>query len=878
MFREGMFTPVVLHRTLQRLALFRAGVSRPLKAVALSIAITAAASGRAEAWECTRGTDGKKYECSFARKGPKWAGSSRVYLGGPSGTIDASSRTRALEQLREQMDAWIWPYADLYMASTASRVCNGMMRPNGFLIEQVNSISNDTDGTLLVRYGATYQWGETFQFCRISDGTVISTTAIGSNSGEMNVVRRDKCLAPGALERNTPPGPPYDLGIVSDSQDYGVGICYYARPTARPNQCFGNPITATGVKLQKETDWVSASGPLRLERVYTNRPLSIPSVRRLGRMDASWMFNHQRYLNFEGGQITLQHEGDVRVSFPAVVGSTAKQTNRGYALQPYANGYFVYGPDNVLEVFDANGGLRAAWTHSGRGQTVQYRSTAGVPAGVIESVVEDFGRQLSFVYRQPTKTGDPPVLTQVSLPNGSVIAYEIEEVTGVIQKATLPDASFRDYGYQILSDYGNLPLLTSVGDELRKQSTFAYNANGVATTTQRAGGVDRWQVADNRSYGIGAVNVTSPANSQFTLNYTVQSGYMALSSQNQPPGSGCGASVSRQTNDANGNVDSVDDFNGHRVCYAHDQARSLELVRVEGLAGGTACTSTAAGSALPAGARKVSTQWHPLWRLATRVAEPGRITTSVYNGQPDPFSGNTIASCAPPSAVLPDGSRIAVLCRQVEQATTDSNGALGFTAALQPGVAVREQHWTYNEFGQMLTHDRPRTDVADTTVYEYYTTTAFTGTDPNAVGVTRGDLKKVTPPTGGHTLYKLYNKLGQVLETEDANGVITTYTYDLRQRMTSMTLAGQTTVYDYWPTGLIKRITQPDASWVSYDHDDAHRLVKVSDNLGHSITYTLDNMGNRVDEQVKDPGGALRRNLARGIDALGRVQQVTGRE
>ena len=85
----------------------------------------------------------------------------------------------------------------------------------------------------------------------------------------------------------------------------------------------------------------------------------------------------------------------------------------------------------------------------------------------------------------------------------------------------------------------------------------------------------------------------------------------------------------------------------------------------------------------PRGSRKTSTQWHPDWRLASKVAEPGQDHHQVYNGQPDPFNANAIASCAPASALLPDGKPIAVLCKTVEQATTDADGALGFSATLQ---------------------------------------------------------------------------------------------------------------------------------------------------------------------------------------------------
>ena len=42
------------------------------------------------------------------------------------------------------------------------------------------------------------------------------------------------------------------------------------------------------------------------------------------------------------------------------------------------------------------------------------------------------------------------------------------------------------------------------------------------------------------------------------------------------------------------------------------------------------------------------------------------------------------------------------------------------------------------------------------------------------------------------------------------------------------------------------------------------------------MTYTLDNMGNRTGEDLKDPGGNLLRNVTRVYDALNRVQSTTG--
>ena len=45
---------------------------------------------------------------------------------------------------------------------------------------------------------------------------------------------------------------------------------------------------------------------------------------------------------------------------------------------------------------------------------------------------------------------------------------------------------------------------------------------------------------------------------------------------------------------------------------------------------------------------------------------------------------------------------------------------------------------------------------------------------------------------------------------------------------------------------------------------------------GNSINYTLDVMGNRVNETVTDTGGNLTRQVSRVYDILNRLQTVTG--
>jgi YD repeat-containing protein len=303
---------------------------------------------------------------------------------------------------------------------------------------------------------------------------------------------------------------------------------------------------------------------------------------------------------------------------------------------------------------------------------------------------------------------------------------------------------------------------------------------------------------------------------------------------------------------------------------ASDPVRLLEGTRVEGLANTVACSSVlGAGVSLPTGSRKISAQWHPDWRLQTRRAEPGRITTYVYHGQPDPTAGNAIASCAPANAVLPNGKPIAVLCAKVEQATLDTDGGQAFSASLDGSVPARRWAYTYNARGQVLTASDP---LGHTTAYAYY--------EAAAANVMVGDLQSVTNPVGHVTTYDAYDGNGLVLQSTDANGAVTTMTYDARRRATSVSVAAagviETTTYAYDDSGDLMQVVLPDGRAITSTYDAAHRLTGVTDSAGNTITYVLDNAGNRVSEQVKDASGTLARSVSRAFDALNRAYSITG--
>jgi len=141
-------------------------------------------------------------------------------------------------------------------------------------------------------------------------------------------------------------------------------------------------------------------------------------------------------------------------------------------------------------------------------------------------------------------------------------------------------------------------------------------------------------------------------------------------------------------------------------------------------------------------------------------------------------------------------------------------------------------------------------------------------------------LWKVTNALGHFSENLRYDAVGRPLSTKDANGVVTDYEYHPRGWLTATKVRGsddgtetddRITGIAYWPTGLVRKITQPDGAFTEYGYDAAHRLTTIGDSAGNTITYTLDNTGNRTQEDTRDDSGTLRRTLSRLYNQLGQL-------
>lgn len=314
------------------------------------------------------------------------------------------------------------------------------------------------------------------------------------------------------------------------------------------------------------------------------------------------------------------------------------------------------------------------------------------------------------------------------------------------------------------------------------------------------------------TYGATSTAVVDPLGATTQYGFSSSGGAFRKASYSQACRD-CG-NLKSATYDANGNRAILTDFNQVQTVFVHDLARNLETSRTE-----------AAGTPR---ARVITTQWHSTYRLPIQIERPGQRTNFDYS-----VNGNL----------------------ETRTVTDLSTGT------------TRTWAYTYDSFGRVLTEDGPRTDAADVTTYTYYSCSS---------GSQCGQVHTITNALGQTTTFNTYDAHGRPLTVTDPNGVVTMFTYDLRQRITSRTSAAEQTTFEYWATGLLKKTTLPDASFLLYSYDSAHRLKSVADSAGNHVRYVLDGAGNRTMEEAYDPSGALANRRKQFFNSLNRLWKQVG--
>lgn len=683
----------------------------------------------------------------------------------------------------------------------------------------------------------------------------------------------------------------YSCSAVTYTQNFGNGYLYQCNDTCidrcpsgqktntvtgacqpiNPKKSQSCPYVAHPISVSNGNKWLSESDYSTYSTLSMTRNYSASDPYGISMIGKSWSYEYGSHIVAPLGSIATVFRADTSMlTFNNSTGEWISdadirdQLTEVRVVNVGRTGW-TYKVDATgdIEIYDAYGQLVSITNRVGTLQTLTYDTN-----NRIAIITDGLGRTLHFSYDSANR------ISTMTNPAGGVYTYTYStDGSNNLSAVTYPDGKTKTYLYGETAYVASNPnagvsytnSLTGIIDENNNRyATYFYDAVGRANAEYLAGNTDTANLVYNTD---GSGNPTSTAVTDVlgttrTYNFTTILGVVKSTGQSQPGGSGCAAAASAITYDANGNVASRTDFDGHKTTYAYDMARNLETSRTEGL--------TPTNTITPA-TRTTTTTWHATWRLplvtteytgATATGTALHNTTNVYDTK-----GNLTSITETDPA------------RSLSRTTTIT---YTYSTAV-PGLVLTK------------VIDGPRTDVTDTTTYVYYPHDAtctpstatpivdpITGVAPANLGC-RGQLNTVTNALGYTTTYNRYNHHGQVEQMTDVNGLITTNTYDLRQRLLTRTVSGagitaQTTTLTYDNAGQVTQFKMVDNSTLNYTYDAAHRLTDIQDTLGNTVHYTLDGAGNRIKEETKDPQGNLAKTLTRSYDALNRLQQVTGVE
>ncbi len=405
-------------------------------------------------------------------------------------------------------------------------------------------------------------------------------------------------------------------------------------------------------------------------------------------------------------------------------------------------------------------------------------------------------------------------LSQVTTPDNMIIGYEYDS-NARLSVVRYPGTVSKTYLYE---DASHTFALTGVVDENNARlATYSYESTGRAIDTQHAAGANHFQI----SYPLTSdspAQITDPLGTARYYNYRLSSNQLAVTSADKPAATSGNDAASRVQN-AQGLIDSSTDFAGFITKTTWDTARRLP-------------TSTTRAAGRPE-AQTTSTVWHPSFRLPVQITEQGKTTAFTYDAV-----GNKLS-----------------------QTETDTTGG-------PSNGQGRTWAWAYNA-------TPPFTGLAATSTDPRGKVTSYTYDSA-------GNMASSANPLG-HVSSYLYDGAGRVTRATEPNGLQTTMAYDLRGRQTQ-TVRGsnlaaalqQKTSYTYTLPGQVASATMPNGYQVTYSYDAAQRLTGALDSRGNRISYTLDGMGNRTREEVKDASGTIALATIRVINSLNRVSAIQG--
>lgn len=684
----------------------------------------------------------------------------------------------------------------------------------------------------------------------------------------------------------------------------------------------GDPVNFnSGNKYEQVWDYRSLGPfPLIFGRTYNSlTPVVSGSKNSLG---ANWSGTYDFTLNTSGSEVFI-HRPDGKIIGFAQNGSgqwISEDINAASQLTASTDGagnvlaWQHTLPNKSIETYDAQGRLIKITNRYGLSQTLQYDSVTGLLSGV----TDPFGRRLQFVYDVGAR------LIRVTTPTGASIAYTYD-TNNNLTSATTADGRKISYLYE---NPTFVHALTGKVDNAGVRfASFTYDSNGLVSSTEGAAGIGHLSI----SYQQNATVVTDV----FGVVRTHQ--FATIGHMNQTTGvtmscADCESNLARSISyDGNGYVSAITDYSGRTVAYQYDGNGLLQSKTVAASTSQAQTTHYTWDPVLRLPKRvdlfnntSISFSYDALGNLLTKTFTAGGVSrtwTYSYNsfGQitrivgPDP-SGKEVTTYG----YDPQGNMTSVtdaLGHTVQYPEHDGNGRV-LTAVAPNGLITR---YTYDAAGRRTS----KTVGAATTQYGYDLNGQMSGVQwPTGRVVTfrhdashllsdivdakgydlhitrdlgaRVTQRSVLDPSGAvialHT--SGYDSRGRLIQSGDASGNATSYSYDPDANLLTITdalhrtasvsydsLVRPATVVDarngvtsieYDVNGAVASVTDPRGVKTTYQRDGFVQTTAVGSPDAGSHQFVYDSVGNLV--QVTD---ARNQTTQYRYDVLRRLTSIT---
>ncbi|HEX8012622.1 MAG TPA: DUF6531 domain-containing protein, partial [Casimicrobiaceae bacterium] len=586
----------------------------------------------------------------------------------------------------------------------------------------------------------------------------------------------------------------------------------------------------------------------------------------------------------------------------------------------YATGWTLTLPNGNVENYDALGRLTGLTVLGG--PAASYALTYD-SLGRLQTVSNGLGRQISFSYDSNSR-----VATLVD-PNSGTTTYSYDS-SGRLTSVTRADSRTRQYVY------GNTTwpfAMTGVVDGMgTTYVTFAYDTHGRVSTSLFAGNVGGGSI----SYGTNESDFTDSVGTVWSKTFATNNGETELLSDTAQC-SGCPTQPAQFAYDSLGYLTSYTNRNGIQTTYSYDtrDPRHLPTQMIEAVG-------------LPE-QRTTNMVWHASLPLRTQITNADNVVNYQYDANGRMTQQSITANSVTRTVTYSYNAQ--GLLSQVDGPRTDVSDVTSYTydslGNLSTVTNARGQITTYSQYNGLgepqridypngttrtLTYDgvgRVLTDTyaGNTRTYTYDANgklSSVSTSDGHSTTYTYDSAHRLTDATnnfGEHIHYTLdatnkrrrqptkidkydaannlvasativYDGMGRVKQTKDAQGRITSYVYDGHGNPTKVTDPLSNIVqlaYD----GLNRptSVTDPLLHTIGLTYDAANRLTRFTDLNGRATQYTYNGFGDNTSLASPDTGtssytydkasNTLTKLDARGktatfsYDALSRVAQVT---